>query len=111
MRSWQAFRLHFEYGCKRLKEIWEEAGNDQTKFVASLLKLTGEDFAGGTGPTPRIRALPVVEKEVKLKVWVDAPEWSVNGPGTNNGLLVISGQRGKLQTSGVPRQFWKDGGM
>lgn len=90
----QAFRLHFEYGCKRLKDIWEEAGNDQTKFVASLLKLTGEDFAGVTGFTPRVPALPVVEKEVKLKVLVDAPEWSVNGPGTNNGLLVISGQPG-----------------
>ena len=38
--------------------------------------------------------LPVVEKEVRLKVLVDAPEWSVNGPGTNNGLLVISGQPG-----------------
>jgi len=90
----QAFRQHFEYGCKRLKEIWEDAGNDQTKFVASLLKLTGEDFAGVTGLTPRVQALPLVEKEVKLKVLVDAPEWSVNGPGTNNGLLVISGQPG-----------------
>jgi DNA sulfur modification protein DndE len=36
----------------------------------------------------------VVETEVKLKVLADAPEWSVNGPGTNNGLLVISGQPG-----------------
>jgi DNA sulfur modification protein DndE len=90
----QEFRHHFEYGCKRLKEIWEEAGNDQTKFVAALLKLTDEDFIGTGGPGPRTPALPVVEKEVKLKVLVDAPEWSVNGPGTNNGLLVISGQPG-----------------
>ena len=38
--------------------------------------------------------MPVVETEVKLKVLVDAPEWSMNGPGTSNGLLVISGQPG-----------------
>jgi DNA sulfur modification protein DndE len=90
----QLFRLYFEYGCKRLKEIWEEAGNDQTKFVASLLKLAGDDFAGTGGFRPHAPSLPVVEKEVKLKVLVDAPEWSLNGPGTNNGLLVISGQPG-----------------
>jgi DNA sulfur modification protein DndE len=38
--------------------------------------------------------MPVVEKEVKIKVLLDAPEWSMNGPGTSNGLLVISGQPG-----------------
>jgi DNA sulfur modification protein DndE len=89
----QAFRQHFEFGCHRLKEIWEDSGNDQTRFVATLLKLAGDDFGKGVGPTP-IRALPVVEKEVKLKVLTDAPEWSINGPGTSNGLLVISGQPG-----------------
>src|SRR3990172_2266326 len=40
------------------------------------------------------RPMPVVEEEVKLKVLTDAPEWSMNGPGTSNGLLVISGQPG-----------------
>ncbi len=89
-----AFRQHFEYGCTRLKEIWDESGSDQTRFVSSLLKLGGEDFAGTGGFTARVPSLPVVEKEVKLKVLNDAPEWSVNGPGTNNGLLVISGQPG-----------------
>lgn len=89
-----AFRQHFEYGCKRLKEIWDESGSDQTRFVASLLKIAGEDFASTGGFAPRVPPLPVVEKEVKLKVLNDAPEWSVNGPGTNNGLLVISGQPG-----------------
>ena len=90
----QSFRQHFEYGCKRLKDIWEESGNDQTRFVTALLKLAGDDFTGTGGFVPRVRALPVVEKEVKLKVLLDAPEWSLNGPGTNNGLLVISGQPG-----------------
>jgi hypothetical protein len=90
----QSFRQHFEYGCKRLKDIWEDSGNDQTRFVASLLKLAGEDFTGTGGFAPRVPTLPVVEKEVKLKVLLDAPDWSLNGPGTNNGLLVISGQPG-----------------
>ncbi len=88
----QAFRQHFEYGCLRLKEIWEESGNDQTRFVASLLKLTGDDFGG---PVARdVSPMPVVESEVKLKLLEDAPDWSMNGPGTKNGLLVISGEPG-----------------
>ncbi len=89
----QAFRLHFEYGCYRLKDIWADCGNDQVKFVTQLLKLAG-DLKPGEGPRMPALTLPVVETEIKLKVLVDAPEWSVNGPGTNNGLLVISGQPG-----------------
>ncbi|MGH9327146.1 MAG: hypothetical protein ACRD2B_10765, partial [Terriglobia bacterium] len=68
-------------------------GNDQAKFVSELLKLAGS-VELGTGLRPSVPALSVVETEVKLKVLVDAPEWSLNGPGTNNGLLVISGQPG-----------------
>jgi hypothetical protein len=90
----QEFRRYFEYGCYRLRQIWIESGNDQSRFVSSLLKLTGDDF-GITGVSkPSAPAMPIVEKEVKLKVLMDASEWSVNGPGTNNGLLVISGQPG-----------------
>jgi hypothetical protein len=87
----QEFRRHFEFGCHRLKQIWEESGNDQARFVTELLKLTGDLDAS---QKPAVASLPVVEEEVKLKVLVDAPEWSLNGPGTNNGLLVISGQPG-----------------
>ena len=89
----QEFRKHFEFGCHRLKQIWEESGNDQAKFVSELLKLAG-DLELGAGLKPSVPALPVVETEVKLKVLAEAPDWSVNGPGTNNGLLVISGQPG-----------------
>ena len=89
----QEFRRHFEFGCQRLTQIWEESGNDQAKFVSELLKLAG-DLELGAGLKPSVPALPVVETEVKLKVLADATEWSVNGPGTNNGLLVISGQPG-----------------
>lgn len=88
------FRRHFEFGCQRLRKIWEESGNDQAKFVTALLKLSSSGFGSHGGVLPAIPVMPVVEKEIKLKVIIDAPEWSVNGPGTNNGLLVISGQPG-----------------
>jgi len=90
----QEFRRHFEFGCQRLHQMWTESGNDQARFVSTLLKLTGGDLGLGSGPKPQAQAMPVVESEVKLKVLLDAPEWSVNGTGTNNGLLVISGQPG-----------------
>lgn len=90
----QEFRRHFEFGCHRLRQIWAESGSDQARFVSALLTLTGGDL--GLPGTVKSGAPPmsVVEKEVKLKVLVEADEWSVNGPGTNNGLLVISGQPG-----------------
>jgi hypothetical protein len=88
----QAFRQHFEYGCQRLRQMWEDSGNDQTRFVSALLKIASSGVIVGTGPT--VAPMPVVEKEVKLKVLADAPEWSINGPGTKNGLLVISGEPG-----------------
>ena len=90
----QEFRRYFEYGCQRLRQVWAESGNDQARFAAGLLKLSGGDLGIPGIVKPTVRAMPVVEKEVKLKVLTDAPEWSVNGPGTNNGLLVISGQPG-----------------
>ncbi|MBI2058413.1 MAG: ATP-binding protein [Nitrospirae bacterium] len=89
----QEFRRHFEFGCQRLGQIWSESGNDQARFVASLLRLASGE-SGLPGAEPVARPMPVVETEVKLKVLTDGPEWSVNGPGTNNGLLVISGQPG-----------------
>lgn len=89
----QEFRRYFEFGCQRLKQIWEESGNDQANFVSALLKLTHFEF-GGAGGFKTVAPMPLVEEEVKLKVLIDAPEWSINGPGTSNGLLVISGQPG-----------------
>lgn len=88
----RAFRQYFEYGCQRLQEIWEEAGNDQTRFVAALLKISSVEFEGER----KVNAapMPVVDQEVTLKLLSDAPEWSINGPGTKNGLLVISGEPG-----------------
>jgi hypothetical protein len=90
----QEFRRHFEYGCQQLKKIWAESGNDQARFVSALLRLTGGDIGLAGGVKPAMPSMPVVETEVKLKVLADALEWSMNGPGTSNGLLVISGQPG-----------------
>ena len=91
------FRQHFEYGCQRLKHLWQESGNDQAKFISALLKLAG-DLDVGTAFRPTVPTMQIVETEVKLKVLADpdpdAPQWSLNGPGTSNGLLVISGQPG-----------------
>lgn len=89
----QEFRRYFEFGCRRLKQIWEECGNDQAKFVTELLRLAGDLGLSGA-PGPITQPLPIVDREVKLKVLTEAPEWSLNGPGTSNGLLVISGQPG-----------------
>ena len=89
----QEFRKHFEFGCHRLKQVWEESGNDQAKFVTELLRVAGDIDLGGV-LSASVPVLPVVEAEVKLKVLTEATEWSLNGPGTNNGLLVISGQPG-----------------
>jgi DNA sulfur modification protein DndE len=90
----QEFRRHFEFGCQRLRQIWTESGNDQARFVSALLKLSGGDLGLAGGVKPTIPAIPVVEKEVKLKVLADGSEWSINGPGTSNGLLVVSGLPG-----------------
>lgn len=89
------FRLHFEYGCQRLQSVWEESGRDQTRFVGTLLQLCGDDLTGLAGQaTAPGRPMQVVETEVKLKLLTEAAEWSMNGPGTKNGLLVISGEPG-----------------
>lgn len=88
------FRRYFEFGCQRLKQIWEESGNDQARFVSLLFKLTTDGF-GITGLfRATVPVMPVVETEVKLRLLVDGPEWSMNGPGTKNGLFVISGEPG-----------------
>lgn len=89
------FRRHYDWGGQRLKRMWEDCGNDPAHFVTELLRVCGEDFISSSGKTAPVgKSMPVVETEVKLKVLDNAPEWSMNGLGTNNGLLVISGQPG-----------------
>src|SRR5712692_7904260 len=66
----QEFRRHFEFGCQRLAQIWEESGNDQPNFVSALLKLTDTEF-GTDGGLKAVPPMPVVEEEIKLKVLTD----------------------------------------
>ncbi|MBC7367888.1 MAG: DndE family protein [Undibacterium sp.] len=91
-------RRHFEWGCQLMRRIWEdEVGRDQGKFIVELLrrsKISGEARSPGAAPTSAVKSKAVVETEVKLKLLTDAEPWSLNGPGTNNGLLVVSGAPG-----------------
>lgn len=89
----QEFRRYFEFGCQRLREVWEQAGRDQVKFVTELLRLTGGDLGMPETHGTKTPPMPVVESAVKLKLLTDAEEWTVNEAG-HNGLLVISGKPG-----------------
>lgn len=86
------FRRYFEYGCDLLRGAWEDSGRDQATFVSILLNLPGVSSSIRTNGSPE--AALAIEGEVKLKVLIDEPELSLNGPGTRNGLLVISGEPG-----------------
>lgn len=93
----QEFRRHFEYGCLRLKQIWEDSGNDQARFVTELLRI-GADSTGNFGvaeATPNTKS--TVESVVELKLLSDVDAWRMNDTrvsGQNNSLLIISGQPG-----------------
>jgi len=92
-----SFRLHFEYGCFRLREVWEESGHDQVGFVAHLIRLTGTGEAlpaSATSDAAAPREGSVLASEVRLQLLKEGVPWSMNGPGTKNGLLVISGEPG-----------------
>jgi hypothetical protein len=97
----QEFRRHFEWGCRQMKELWEkQAGRDQAKFIAEILRRAKASPAAAAGTDPvlnnpdAIPAQPIVDREVKLKLLTEAEPWSLNGPGTSNGLLVVSGAPG-----------------
>lgn len=94
----QEFRRTFEYGCLRMRELWEDSGKDQSKFVAELLKLGAPEISspaasarsGRNGNAP-------VKGVVELKLLADADPWRMNDttiPGQSNSLLIISGQPG-----------------
>lgn len=89
------FRRHFEYGCQRLRQEWDDCGNDASRFVAALLRLCGSEFVSGgrTGGGRSTGPLAVVDQAVNLRLLTDSEEWTMNKAG-GNGLLVISGQPG-----------------
>lgn len=89
----QQFKQHFEFGCLKLKELWDDCSNDQAMFVSALLKLgdfsLGDSGAMGDAATP----MPIVTKPVKLKLLRTEDQWTINAAG-GNGLMVISGKPG-----------------
>jgi len=92
-RQW--FRTYFEFGCFRLKQIWEEVSGDQTAFVSALLKLsdlsqTGDSQSGGWLPAPH----PIVEHAVHVHLVEGEEPWLLNAAGGNS-LLIVSGSPGK----------------
>jgi len=97
-RQW--FRAYFEFGCFRLKQIWDDVGGDQTAFVSTLLKLsdlkpTGDaQSSGGWSLPPH----PVVEHAVHVHLVEGEEPWLLNAAGGNS-LLIVSGApgRGKSQ--------------
>ncbi len=90
----QVFRLYFEYGCHRLKQLWDEYNGDQTMFTAALIKLARSDPESTWGDdgsaTP---PLSVVEHAVRVKLLAHVEPWTINAAG-GNCLTVISGKPG-----------------
>ncbi len=93
------FRRAFEFGCMRMADLWESSGRDQSRFVAELLRGAQDpDLQMPTNlvdaPNGKGKMLTVVDREVKVKLLAEGDPWSMNGPETKNGLLIISGQPG-----------------
>ena len=90
----QDFRLYFEYGCHRLKQIWEEYNGDQTMFTAALIKLARSGPETPLSDDNSITTpLAVVEHAVSIKLLTDIEPWTINAAG-GNCLTVISGKPG-----------------
>lgn len=90
----QQFKLYFEFGCLKLKELWDDSANDPAMFVSSLLKL-GDFSLVGDGAFLNISTSPqsLVSTPVKLKLLRSEEPWILNASG-GNGLIVISGKPG-----------------
>ena len=94
----QEIRKYFEWGCHQMIKIWEdEASRDPIKFVSLLVKkstVDGAQVASGDVHAPIDVPASVVEKEVLIRIIKDATPWSLNGPSTSNGLMIVSGAPG-----------------
>ena len=91
-------RRYFEWGCHQMIKIWEdEASKDPIKFVSLLIKkatVEGVENTKSKDDYVADAAASVVEKEVLIKILKDSPPWSLNGPTTSNGLMIVSGAPG-----------------
>lgn len=94
----QEFKRAFDFGCGRMRELWDDSGKDQSKFVAELLKLGGSDLvSSGVGGTKGGNGNGPVKDVVEIKLLADAEPWRMNDttvPGQSNSLMIISGQPG-----------------
>jgi len=91
----QEFRRYFEFGCIRLKEVWEDAGKDQSKFVAELLKFGGDGMVLSSAGKRGISIGSVIDQAVELKLLEDHEPWIINDTEkSSNSLMVVSGQPG-----------------
>ncbi|MCX6880194.1 MAG: hypothetical protein NTW21_41280 [Verrucomicrobia bacterium] len=93
----QEFKRAFDFGCLRMKELWEDAGRDQSKFVAELLKLGGDgiDVPPGARSSSGAFTRSVVDTAVELRLLEDEEPWVINDTEkSSNSLMVVSGQPG-----------------
>jgi hypothetical protein len=89
----QQFKLYFEFGCLKLKELWEDSGNDPALFVASLLRFGDFSLLDDDAFHVSTPLLSSVSVPVKLKLLRGEESWMLNAAG-GNGLIVISGKPG-----------------
>lgn len=92
------FRLYFEFGCYRLKQIWEDSGKDQTHFLESLLSLSHiENQKSNASSIFHNISDRIIKYAVNLRLLEDEEPWLINASG-GNGLMVISGAPGRGKT-------------
>lgn len=94
------FKQYFEYGCFRLKQLWEEHNGDQAMFIATLIKMAraGAEVIPTVDSHHIAQPMNVVNQAVRIKLLNNIKPWTINAAG-GNGLVVISGKpgRGKSQ--------------
>ncbi len=91
------FKLHVEYGCQLMKELWEECKKDQTIFISSLLKECNFVGCAANFSDSKIQDQDIISKPVSLSILTEGEPWIINAAG-GNGLTVISGSSGRGKT-------------
>lgn len=86
------FKSFVDYGCMRLKLLWEESGGDQAQFLSLLLKESKYEPIDPV-PSQKIITQKVVKEAVSLSILNEVSPWIINSAG-GNGITVISGQPG-----------------
>jgi len=89
------FKRYFDFGCHRLKQIWEDSGEDWIRFISLLSEFDVDNarFAEEVGDFN----IPITDGPVKLQILHTAESWLMNASG-GNGLMVVSGKPGRGKT-------------